>query len=280
LDEDIMTISDRLIAQVMEIAARRNVPLASLSTDQIAAGLGISRSTLYRRIGSREALLQALKDQGVDTGEGPSATDRMLESAAALIREGGLQSLTLEGVAARAEVALPTVFARFGNRIGLLTAVFERHGPVPRIERHLRSLEPGDVAGFRSCIAAILGEIWDLLMHEHALVSAIFIEVLRDPQGDVRAFLAMTYLPQVFEHIFPWLAENVEKGLVRPIPPLILGQELVSPMVMHVATRPLVQSTGITSLPTREEACECFAGLYCAAVLIAGGAEESVHEDV
>lgn len=269
-----MTVDEQLIARVMEVAAKKNVPLASLSTDEIAEGLGISRSTLYRRIGSREALFQTLKGQGIDTGEGQNATERMLESAAALIREGGLQSLTLEAVAARAGVALPTVFARFGNRIGLLTAVFERHGPVPRIQRHLRPLERGDVEGFRQCVTAAYGEIWDLLMSEHALVSAILIEVLRDPQGDVRTFLGTTYLPEVFEHIFPWLADNVAKGLVRTMSPLILGQEFVAPMIMHVATRPLVQSAGIAPLLSREEACECFAGLYCAAVLVTGEAGE------
>ena len=158
-------------------------PLASLSTDEIAVGLGISRSTLYRRIGSREALLRALREQGIDTGEQPSATERMLDAAAALIREEGLPSLTLEAVAVRAGVALPTVFARFRNRSGLLVAVFERHSPVPRVQRHLAPLAPGDVEAFRTSIQAVYGEIWDLLSSDHALISGLIVEVLRDPTG-------------------------------------------------------------------------------------------------
>lgn len=269
---------DSLSRDVVALALRLDRPLASLSTDEIAAGLGISRSTLYRRIGSRDALLQALRNQGIDTGETPNATERMLEAAAGLIREGGLQSLTLEAVAARAEVALPTVFGRFRNRTGLLVAVFERHSPVPLVQQHLALLEPGDVAGFRAAIRAVYGEMWDLLMTEYALISALVIEVLREPQGEVREFLERRYLPQVFDRILPWIGENIRLGLVRPMPPLLLGQAFVAPMIMHVATRPLVQSTGIAALLDRDEACARFTELYCAAVLAPEGAKEHTHE--
>lgn len=269
---------ESVMRAVVEHARALDRPLASLSTDEIASGLGISRSTLYRRIGSREALLGALKAQGVDTGELPSATERMLDAAAGLIREGGIQSLTLEAVASRAEVALPTVFGRFRNRTGLLLEVFERHSPVPRMQHHLVPLAPGDVAGFRATVNAMYGEIWDLLMTEHALVTALVTEVLREPNGDVREFLERRYLPQVFERIFPWLIENERIGLVRPMPPLLLGQAFVAPMIMHIATRPLVASTGIATLPDRDDACARFTDLYCAAVLVPQGTKEQLHE--
>lgn len=262
---------------VVALSRALDRPPASLSTDEIASGLGISRSTLYRRIGSREALLRSLREQGIDTGEQPSATERMLDAAAALIREEGLPSLTLEAVAARAGVALPTVFARFRNRSGLLVAVFERHSPVPRVQRHLAPLSPGDVKAFRVTIRAIYGEMWDLLLSDHALISGLIVEVLRDPQGEIRAFLERQYLPQVFNRILPWLAEGIRLGLVRPMPPLLLGQAFVAPMIMHVATRPLVTSTGIAPLPDRDEACARFTELYCAAVLLPEDAKETSH---
>ncbi len=262
---------------VVALARKLDRPLASLSTDEIAGGLGISRSTLYRRIGSREALLRSLREQGINTGELPSATERMLDAAAALIREGGLPSVTLEAVADRAGVALPTVFARFGNRNGLLVAVFEQHSPVPRVQRHLATLSPGDVGAFRASIQAVYGEIWDLLLADHALIAGLIIEVLRDPEGEIRNFLERRYLPQVFDRILPWLAEGIRLGLVRPIPPLLLAQAFVAPMIMHVATRPLVSSTGIAALPERDEACARFTELYCAAVLLVGDAKEPSH---
>lgn len=268
---------DLLRQEVIALARSRGRSLASFSTDEIAAGLGISRSTLYRRIGSREALLQALREQGVDTGEQPSATERMLDAAAALIRESGLPSLTLEAVASRADVAVPTVYGRFRNRAGLLLAVFERYSPVPRIERHLVPIAPGDEEGFRRTVTEIYGEIWDLVMAEHALISGIILEVLREPNGEVRAFVDRHYLPQVFHRILPWLGTMIEIGLVRPIPLLALGQAFVGPMLMHLATRPIVSSTRIAPLPDRDEACARFADLYCAAVLLNVDAKE--HSD-
>jgi AcrR family transcriptional regulator len=261
------SIDPGLIRRIVGYAAGRDAPVASLSVDEIADGLGMSRSSLYRRIGSRQALHEAIREAGHETGEQPNATERMVEAAAALIREGGVQALTLDAVANRAEVALPTVFARFGNRVGLLVNVFERHGPVPRIERHLVPLERGDSAGFRRCVTEIYGELWDLLMAEYALVSAMVAEVLREPEGEIRRFLERRYLPQIFSRILPWLQEQVDNGLVRPVPLLLLGQQFVAPMVMHMATRPLVQSTGIAPLPQRDEACALFADLYCSAVL-------------
>jgi len=260
----------QLLREITALSKRRELPLAQLSIEEIADGLGMSRSTLYRRIGSRQALDEALRQSGIDTGDRPSATERMLDAAASIIRESGPSALTMEAVADRADVALQTVFARFRNRTGLLTAVFERHSPVPRIQRHLRPVGPGNVDAFRRTVTEVYGEIWDLLTTEHALISGMVIEVLREPNGEVRAFVERSYLPQVFHRILPWLGDAVGMGMVRPMPPLLLGQAFVAPMVMHVATRPIVSSTGIAPLPDRDEACARFADLFCAAVLQAG----------
>jgi AcrR family transcriptional regulator len=261
------SVDPNVLARILQYARDRNTTVAALSVEEISRGIGLSRATLYRRIGSRQALLDAMRLAGHDTGEQPNATERMLEAAADLIREGGHAVLTLEAVAARAGVALPTVFARFGNRSGLLTQVFEKYGPIPRLQRHLRPLEPGDTESFRRCVTAAYGEIWDLLLAEHALVSAIAIEALRDPDGEIRHFLQERYLPEVFSRILPWLGEQIRNGTVRPIPLLILGQEFVAPMLMHMATRPLVRSAGVSPLPDRDTACAMFADLYCLSVL-------------
>jgi len=260
-------IDDKLIDQIVDIATARGVPVAELSTDELADALGISRSTLYRRIGTRQVLNAAMRAAGVDTGERPKAPERVIEAAAALIREGGLPAMTMESVASRANVALPTIFALFGNRTGLLAQVFERHGPVPRIAHHLRDLEYGDVDGFQACIRGAYGELWDVLMAEHGLIAAMVLELLNDPDGDVRRFVEQHYLPQVFNRLLPWLARQAANGIVRDLPPLILGQQFVAPMVMHLATRPLVQSARVAPLPERDAACAIFADLYCAAVV-------------
>ncbi|HLL37250.1 TetR/AcrR family transcriptional regulator [Streptomyces sp. NPDC052773] len=50
---------------------------------------------------------------------------RLLEAAAKLIAEHGAAGVTMEAVAAAAQVGKGTVFRRFGDRVGLLTALLD-----------------------------------------------------------------------------------------------------------------------------------------------------------
>ncbi|WAX76567.1 TetR/AcrR family transcriptional regulator [Streptomyces sp. KMM 9044] len=50
---------------------------------------------------------------------------RLLEAAALLVAERGADGLTMEAVAAAAQVGKGTVFRRFGDRTGLLTALLD-----------------------------------------------------------------------------------------------------------------------------------------------------------
>ncbi|MFD9094656.1 TetR/AcrR family transcriptional regulator [Streptomyces collinus] len=53
---------------------------------------------------------------------------RLLEAAARLIAEHGAAGVTMEAVAAAAQVGKGTVFRRFGDRTGLLTALLDHSG--------------------------------------------------------------------------------------------------------------------------------------------------------
>ncbi|WP_252934181.1 TetR/AcrR family transcriptional regulator, partial [Streptomyces sp. EL5] len=50
---------------------------------------------------------------------------RLLEAAALLVAERGADGITMEEVAAAARVGKGTVFRRFGDRTGLLTALLD-----------------------------------------------------------------------------------------------------------------------------------------------------------
>lgn len=51
---------------------------------------------------------------------------RIIDTACALVTERGAEGLTIEGVAARADVAVQTVYNRVGGRLELLAAAAER----------------------------------------------------------------------------------------------------------------------------------------------------------
>ncbi|MFD3730890.1 TetR/AcrR family transcriptional regulator [Streptomyces sp. NPDC058632] len=74
---------------------------------------------------------QELLQLGVETDEPCLRADaarnraRLLEAAALLVAERGADGLTMEAVAAAAQVGKGTVFRRFGDRTGLLTALLD-----------------------------------------------------------------------------------------------------------------------------------------------------------
>ena len=92
------TIIDAAVASARE--DRREV--AAVPLDEIARRVGISRATLYRRIGSRRALDEAVRAAGVDPGGRPEVRERAVTAAAAIVRERGFGALTLDAVAAAA----------------------------------------------------------------------------------------------------------------------------------------------------------------------------------
>ncbi|MFI8166027.1 TetR/AcrR family transcriptional regulator [Streptomyces sp. NPDC085931] len=68
---------------------------------------------------------------------------RLLNAAARIVRERGLQHLTMEAVAIAAGVGKGTVFRRFGDRTGLLQALLQRSEETFRAA-HLSGLNPED----------------------------------------------------------------------------------------------------------------------------------------
>lgn len=114
-----------ILAAARRLAARGQ----PFSMDQLALAAGVSRASLYRHFPSRPAVRAALEAQGVAPGELPKAVhERILDTTAAVLAEGGLEGLTLAGVAARAGVSVATVHRHFDGRGGLLQAFAEAQG--------------------------------------------------------------------------------------------------------------------------------------------------------
>src|SRR5437773_12543073 len=103
-------------AQVVAALAAATVDqgLAELSMDELAARAGTSRATLYRLFGSQQDLLREL---GVE----PPATlrSRVLETALDLVGRDGLAELSMDELAARAEVSRATLYRLFPGKAAL-----------------------------------------------------------------------------------------------------------------------------------------------------------------
>jgi len=116
---DERAISQDIVDTVIGLAAERGVAVADVTIDDISRAVGVSRMTLYRRIGSRAALHAAVRRGGIDPGDRPPVRTRAVDAAAAIIREGGIAALTLEAVAERAACSLPALHSQLGGALGI-----------------------------------------------------------------------------------------------------------------------------------------------------------------
>src|SRR3954469_5492494 len=111
---------DSIVAAAIAEAQASGEAIADLSLDRIAGRAGISRATLFRRIGTRNDLDEAVRRAGVDIGRRPSVRERAVAAAAELIVAEGVGALTVEAVARRVGCAVTSVHTQCGGRGGLL----------------------------------------------------------------------------------------------------------------------------------------------------------------
>lgn len=237
-------------------------PLASLSLDEVAAHAGISRATLFRRIGSRAALEDAVRQRGVNPGHRPDVRDRAVLAAASIVAERGLAALTLEAVSRAAECSVPALHTQLGGREGLLAAMFQRFSPLPRIETILSPPVPP----FEEGVEALYTTAFDTAMAEPRVLPALMGDILIRPGGPSMGSMAATYLPRVLALLGGWLDEQVALGRCRDLPRPLMAQLLIGPMVAHVLSRPALERSEGVPTPSREEVISQLTSAYIRAV--------------
>jgi AcrR family transcriptional regulator len=255
-------IVPEIVDAAVQEARERNRDVADISLDDIARRAGISRITLYRRIGSRRALDEAVRAAGIDPGGRPDVRERAVVAAAAIVRERGFAALTLEAVAARAECSVPALHSQLGGREGLLAALFERYSPLPRVEELLAA----PPASFADGVRAIVGAVLDAAEAEPALLRALMADALGRPDGPTARQVLTNYLPRAFGAANRWLAGEVAAGRIRPLPPAVLFQLLAGPLFLHMVARGFFPAMSGSALPPREDVIELFSEAFCRAV--------------
>lgn len=158
--------------------------------ERLAGEVGLSRATLYRRVGGKEALLARL-------GGAPGAETRarVLGAAGVVFGRDGVLGGTVEGVAQEAGVGVATVYRHFGDKDRLVRAFVEHVTPRALLQR--LSLTPGaDLAGdLRGLVRAALPALHerrDLLRLSLFGTPAerAYLERVRDGQGRALDLLA------------------------------------------------------------------------------------------
>jgi len=129
-------------------------------------------------------------------GRRRSATARraVLDAAAALLAQGGIESLTIEGIAARAGVGKPTIYRWWADKEAVAVDAFLEHvGPLIAFpdtgsaRDDLRKQLGRVVAMFRSPTGVALAELIGASQHNPALAAAIEARFIAARRAAARA---------------------------------------------------------------------------------------------
>lgn len=233
-----MTQSSPLPAAVLEAAAALVAERGAdgFTMDDLAERTGLSRATLYRKVGSREAVLEALAAQGQDVGERPDTRDRILDAALEVFARVGLEASTIEVIAAEAGVGTATIYRHFGDRDGLVQAFIDERSP-RRSAREAAAALTGDL---REDLTRVAEALLRGFRERPQIARVILLESIRGgPWVDrFRVASPARTLPTVAAILTP----HVREGRLRPGDPyryaqafagMVMGFGLVGPVLNH-----------------------------------------------
>lgn len=250
-----------IIRAAMAEAAESGRPVAELSLDSIARRAGLSRSTVYRRVRTRRALDDAVREAGGDPGSRIGVRERAIAAATELIVADGVGALTVEAVTRRVGCAATSVYAAFGDREGLLAAVFERHAPLPVVEELLIT-DPARFTDFESGARAIYAAVFDTVVDDTAVLEAMFAEVLARPNGVGMQLFRDRILPRITSAVGAWLRGQIKAGHCADLPLSLLIPMLIAPISVHLLARPRLAAAG-APVPDRHTVVEAMTAAFC-----------------
>lgn len=123
---------------------------------------GVSRATIYRRVGSKRALLARL-----DAGATAGTRERVLHAVRAVVARHGMAGVTMERLAAEAGVGVATVYRHFGDRGALLDAFAQATRDHTEVRARLRAAGAdlrADLEAVARAALAFLSDNRDLLV--------------------------------------------------------------------------------------------------------------------
>lgn len=263
-DHDLsVAVPAELVQTALRAASELGRQVADVPVATIAAQAGISRSTLLRRLGgSRAALDDAVRGAGIDPGGQPVKV-RGLAAAADLISESGVGVTTMEAIAARAGCSVDSLYAVFGSRGDLLSAVFERHSPIVDIDDVLTT-EHTDLT---ATVRHVYRKLAEALNREPRVTPALLAEALARPTSPAVRSVIRHNAPRMFAVLGRWLTAEIQAGRIRDLPVPLLIHQFTAPVVVHMLLRPIAADASVV-LPGIDQTCDIFADAFIRAVTV------------
>ena len=130
-----MDTNQRIVQAALDLIQRTG---PDFTMNQLAARANIPRATVYRRVGSKAALLQRLaQEQGITLDDQRDIRTRILLAARQVFGRYGPVNATVEQIADEAGVGVATVYRHFGDKDHLIWAFVEELSPRPVVRNLL-----------------------------------------------------------------------------------------------------------------------------------------------
>ena len=202
---------------------------------EFAAAAGVSRASFYRAFESREALLEAL-----DVQPEPGARERILDAALKLVGAHGLTALSMDDLAAEAEVSRATLYRLFPGKAALFTAFLHAYSPLDSVTELLnkRRGDPPD-AVMPEIARTVYRTFYAAGESRIGILRAIFFEISSLAPDTAEA--AQDVLRTMVGSLVMYLLVNMQSGRLLQMHPLLALQSFIGPIFFHLMTRPLAE---------------------------------------
>jgi AcrR family transcriptional regulator len=194
---------------------------------EVAGAAGISKATLYRYVSGKEALRDLVARD---------ARARILDAALRLVIQQGFARTTLDEIASAAGVSKSAIYWHFKGKDDLIAALIAANTPFPRLAALLDEAGDRPFTDLAADIYAIIGRV---LSERIDFLRVAFPEVQTNPE------LATILLGNVIGPIAQTLGAVLERdsaaGTLRSLPPLLVLQALMAPLLFHLLVRDVLQ---------------------------------------
>jgi AcrR family transcriptional regulator len=217
----------RILAAARHVFAQH----ASATLAEVAQRAGVSRATVHRHFGSREQLLRALNVEAE-----PGARERALNAAIDLLARDGLAHLSMDEVAAAAEVSRANLYRLFPGKAALFVELMRVYSPLGPIGATVSALNDQAPCVVMPEVARAIARH---LEGRAGLARSLLFEATA-PAQDANAAREFA-LQSALVPLTGYLQAQMEAGRLRRMHPLLAMQSFAGPIVFHLVLRPFAQ---------------------------------------
>jgi AcrR family transcriptional regulator len=229
------SVADRIISATKPVLA--NDPAAPMAV--VARAAGVSRATLHRHFRTRADLLAAA---GIEPDVG--TRDRILVAAVELISRDGLEGMSMDEVAARADVSRASVYRLFPGKPALFEALVSTYAPFEPAIALLDEIgdRPAD-----EVLPAVYRLVASIAGRNIGLIRAAYVEVWAGSPDAVAG--AGRPLRAMLRSLGAYLRREMAAGRLEPMDPLLAVQSFLGPLIFHLLTRPAAKQIVGSDVP-------------------------------